>query len=179
MQEGEFYPKLKVRILRLGHRYSRDRRISTHVGLVARAFGADELLMDVGDKQLEKTLSSIVREWGGEFRIKFIKNWKSYVRNFDGDKIHLTMYGINVNDCITSIRASAKDKLIIIGGQKVPSGLYGMVDYNVSLGGQPHSEVAALAVFLDRLFEGKELGREFNGRKRIIPQERGKMVIDG
>lgn len=169
---------MKVKVLRLGHRYSRDRRISTHVGLVARAFGADKLLMDAKDSQLEESISEITEEWGGEFRINFVKNWKKFLRDFDGEKIHLTMYGINVDDRITDIRASNKDKLIIIGGQKVPSELYGLADYNISIGSQPHSEVAALAVFLDRLFEGKELEREFNGRKRIIPQESGKKVIE-
>jgi len=34
-----------------------------------------------------------------------------------------------------------------------------------------------LAVFLDRLFEGQELSKEFEGAKiRIIPQTRGKKV---
>ncbi len=169
---------MKVKVLRLGHRYSRDRRISTHVGLVARAFGADELLMDVEDKQLGESITGIAKEWGGEFEISFIKNWKKFLREFDGEKIHLTMYGINIDDRITDIRASKKDKLIIIGGQKVPSDLYELADYNIAIGSQPHSEVAALSIFLDRLFDGKELSRKFNGRKSIIPQERGKKVIE-
>ena len=169
---------MKVKVLRLGHRYSRDRRISTHVGLVARAFGADELLMDVEDKQLGESITGIAQEWGGEFRVNFIKNWKKFLRDFEGDKIHLTMYGINVDDCIGKIKSSGKDKLIIIGGQKVPSDLYELVDHNIAIGSQPHSEVAALSIFLDRLFDGKELRKEFNGRKRIIPQERGKKVIE-
>ncbi|HID73768.1 MAG TPA: tRNA (cytidine(56)-2'-O)-methyltransferase, partial [Thermoplasmata archaeon] len=42
----------------------------------------------------------------------------------------------------------------------------------------PHSEVAALAIFLDRYFEGKELRRDFGGPKRVIPHHRGKSVID-
>ena len=169
---------MKVKVLRLGHRYSRDRRISTHVGLVARAFGADELLMDVEDKQLGESITGIAQEWGGEFRVNFIENWKKFLREFDGEKIHLTMYGINVDDCISEIKSSGKDKLIIIGGQKVPSDLYELADYNIAIGNQPHSEVAALSIFLDRLFDGKELSRKFNGRKRIIPQERGKKVIE-
>lgn len=169
---------MKVKILRLSHRYSRDRRITTHVGLVARAFGADELLMDVEDKQLKESISSIVEDWGGKFKINFIKDWKRFLRDFKGEKIHLTMYGINVDDRIDEVRASKKDKLIIIGGQKVPSDLYELVDYNIAIGNQPHSEVAALAIFLDRLFDGNELKTVFNGKKRIIPQERGKQFIE-
>ena len=50
-------------------------------------------------------------------------------------------------------------------------------DFNVSIGNQPHSECAALAVFLDRFCEGKELAKEFgNAKKRIIPQKRGKKI---
>ncbi|MHC1589292.1 MAG: RNA methyltransferase, partial [Methermicoccaceae archaeon] len=34
---------------------------------------------------------------------------------------------------------------------KVPREVYELSDYNVAVGNQPHSEVAALAVMLDRL----------------------------
>jgi tRNA (cytidine56-2'-O)-methyltransferase len=44
---------------------------------------------------------------------------------------------------------------------------------------QPHSEVAGLAVFLDRLFEGRELDREWaNAEKRVVPMATGKKVLD-
>ena len=95
----------------------------------------------------------------------------------DGIKIHLTMYGLELNKKIGEIKSSNKNILIIVGGQKVPADLYEMVDYNISVGTQPHSEVAALSVFLDRLFEGKELDRKFPGGKEIVPQECGKKII--
>jgi tRNA (cytidine56-2'-O)-methyltransferase len=42
---------------------------------------------------------------------------------------------------------------------------------------QPHSEVAALAVTLDRLFEGRELDREWaDAERRVVPQQTGKLV---
>ncbi|RLI90767.1 MAG: tRNA (cytidine(56)-2'-O)-methyltransferase [Candidatus Altiarchaeales archaeon] len=169
---------MRTVILRLGHRYIRDKRISTHIGLVARAFGADELLMDIQDPLVERSINRVVEEWGDGFEIGIIKDWKSYVKNFNGDRIHLTMYGININECIDKIKKSTRDKLIIIGGKKVPSDVYSLVDYNVAIGNQPHSEVAALAVFLDRLLEGRELDREFKGKKRIIPQEHGKRLVE-
>ncbi len=87
------------------------------------------------------------------------------------------MYGININDTIEKIKSSGKDKLIIIGGKKVPSGMYHLADYNMAIGNQPHSEVSALAVFLDRLFGGNELEKKFHGRSTIIPQEHGKRVL--
>ena len=40
-----------ITILRIGHRISRDKRITTHVALVARAFGADNILVDTKDKK--------------------------------------------------------------------------------------------------------------------------------
>jgi tRNA (cytidine56-2'-O)-methyltransferase len=48
----------------------------------------------------------------------------------------------------------------------------------VSVGNQPHSEVAALAIFLDRHTGGKALEKDLKGRLRIVPNPRGKTVID-
>lgn len=168
----------KVTVLRLGHRFSRDKRISTHIALVARAFGAEKVVFDVLDNEIAESTEKICGEWGGNISVESIKSWKSYIEAFDGDRIHLTMYGININDCIERIKPSKRDKLVIVGGQKVPSEVYSLVDYNVAVGNQPHSEVAALAVFLDRLFSGKELEKEFSGKKTIVPQERGKKVLE-
>jgi len=103
---------------------------------------------------------------GGNIRLSEIKNWKKYVEEFKGEKIHLTMYGVNINDCIEKIASSKKDKLIIVGGQKVPSEIYKLADYNVAIGNQPHSEVAALAVFMDRLCQGKELEKNSTEKRQ-------------
>ncbi|MBN2251282.1 MAG: tRNA (cytidine(56)-2'-O)-methyltransferase [Candidatus Altiarchaeota archaeon] len=168
----------KVSVLRLGHRFSRDKRTSTHIALVARAFGAGEVILDVVDKELEKSISGICSEWGGRLEVRHVTDWKGLVRDFQGERIHLTMYGININDRIEEIKKTKRDKLLIVGGQKVPSDVYQLVDYNLAVGNQPHSEVAALAVFLDRLFEGKELESGFRGKKRIIPREKGKKVVE-
>ncbi len=64
--------------------------------------------------------------------------------------------------------------------KKVPPEFYSaeVSDFNVAVGNQPHSECAAVAVFLDRFFEGKELARRFKKAKiKIIPQERGKKTV--
>ncbi|MCK4491197.1 MAG: tRNA (cytidine(56)-2'-O)-methyltransferase [Candidatus Altiarchaeales archaeon] len=167
---------MKISVLRLGHRYARDKRVSTHICLVARAFGADEIIFDIWDSMLEQSIERVVQEWGGRFRITFTTNWKKYLQEFRGDKIHLTMYGINIDEHLDEIRSSHRDKIIIIGGKKVPSELYSLVDFNVAIGNQPHSEVAALAVFLDRFFKGEELKKKFDGRKKIIPQDNGKQL---
>ena len=49
---------------------------------------------------------------------------------------------------------------------------------NISVGNQPHSEIAALAIFLDRFTEGKALYEDRNGRMTVIPNERGKTVVN-
>lgn len=154
----------------------RDKRISTHIGLVARALGADELLMDVRDPDVEESVAAVVSEWGGSFSVGVVPNANKYMKEFAGDRIHLTMYGIGVSDCVKKIATSGRDKLIIVGGKKVPSEVYHMVDYNVAVGNQPHSEVAALAIFLDRLQGGCWEKKDFSGKKRIAPQEHGKLV---
>jgi tRNA (cytidine56-2'-O)-methyltransferase len=86
------------------------------------------------------------------------------------------MYGININNLLPGIDIKRKI-LIIVGASKVPKEIYSIADYNIALGHQPHSEVSALAVFLDRLFEGRELAKTFNDAKiRIIPSQKGKSV---
>ena len=99
-------------------------------------------------------------------------------RKGGGEVIHLTLYGIHIDDIIERIRGSGKDKLVIVGAEKVPRAYYEIADYNVAIGSQPHSEVAALAVFLDRLFQGKQfLKKPKDPKLLILPSERGKKVV--
>ena len=86
------------------------------------------------------------------------------------------MYGLPVQKVEKELRK--KDKLlVIIGSQKVERAVYEKSDYNVSVTLQPHSEIAALAVFLDRVFEGKELGKKFPKAKiEVEPVNKGKKV---
>jgi tRNA (cytidine56-2'-O)-methyltransferase len=87
------------------------------------------------------------------------------------------MYGIDVDSAMKSLRRKKRGVLVIIGSEKVPRDAYELADYNISVGTQPHSEIAALAIFLDRIFRGKELRKEFSGgRLKIVPSERGKVV---
>jgi len=47
----------------------------------------------------------------------------------------------------------------------------------VAVGNQPHSEVSALGVLLDRIQQGKQFEFKFENPERvIIPQEQGKDV---
>jgi tRNA (cytidine56-2'-O)-methyltransferase len=170
---------MRVVVLRLGHRPERDKRITTHVGLVARAFGAEEMLLNGRDAHVEESLADVAERWGGDFRLKADVSWKGEVvrwKEAGGKVVHLTMYGSNLPDVIEEIKQS-ENILVVVGAEKVPAEMYELADWNVAVGNQPHSEVAALAIFLDRLFEGKELRREFEGGLKILPSARGKHVI--
>ena len=169
----------RVYVLRLGHRPLRDARVTTHVLLTARAFGASGAIYSgERDAKLEETIRDVVERWGGDFEVRYEKDWRSVLSGWKnrGSICHLTMYGIPVDECLDEI-PRVGDILVVVGSKKVPRDVYELADFNVAIGNQPHSEVAALAVFLDRLFGGEELKREFNGAKiRIIPQRRGKKV---
>ena len=72
-----------ITVLRIGHRINRDKRITTHVALVARAFNADKILIDTLDKKIENTIRSTITRFGGDLEIetgvdkkKTIKEWK-------------------------------------------------------------------------------------------------------
>ncbi|GIU70627.1 MAG: tRNA (cytidine(56)-2'-O)-methyltransferase [Candidatus Nitrosocaldaceae archaeon] len=166
-------------ILRLGHRYVRDYRVSTHLALVARAFGADKMLVSSIEDEVKKSINEVNERWGGDFVIEEIGNrWRDIIKDWKNKGnyiIHLTMYGININDIIDEIREK-KDIMIIVGAEKVPREVYELSDYNIAIGNQPHSEIAALAVFLDRYHQGRELEKEFKGKFRIKPSNRYKIV---
>jgi len=162
-----------VEILRLGHRAYRDKRITTHLALVARAFGADKIVLTgQRDEKLIGIVQKIVDKFGGNFSIIYEKDHISYLMNKkkEGFKIvHLTMYGLPFQEKIKNISGKL---VVVVGGEKVPAEIYGAADYNLSVTSQPHSEVAALAVFLDHYFSGKY--KEFNGKIRIKPSAKGK-----
>jgi tRNA (cytidine56-2'-O)-methyltransferase len=168
---------MRVVILRIGHRYVRDYRVTTHVALVGRAFGAEKMLVTNAEDEIKKSVREVNERWGGSFAVEEIDSWKSAIKEWKktGKVVHLTMYGVNVEDAIAQIRKE-KNLMVVIGAEKVPKEVYDISDYNISIGNQPHSEIAALAIFLDRLFEGRQFKQEFNGKIRIVPSSKGKVV---
>ena len=165
-----------ITVLRLGHRPARDKRVTTHVALTARAFGADAVLVSTRDPGLERSIRGVVRRFGGTFRIETGVAWRRILNEWQGTKVHLTMYGERLEHVLP--RIPREDLLIVVGAEKVPRELFDLVDWNVAVGNQPHSEVAALAIFLDRLLGPSTLGREFTGPLRIRPSPRGKDVVE-
>jgi len=165
-----------ITVLRIGHRISRDKRITTHVALVARAFGADKIIIGTKDNKIEDNVRSICARFGGDFEIESGVDKKKIIKEWSGVIVHLTMYGEKLNKSIDEIDKN-KDLLIIVGAEKVPPQIYEMADFNVSVGNQPHSEVAALAVFLDRYNMGSWNEKQFNGKIEILPSNKGKKVV--
>jgi tRNA (cytidine56-2'-O)-methyltransferase len=178
----------EIVVLRWGHRPQRDVRLTTHVALTARALGASGfLLSDTVDKRIKETVEKVTGNWGGAFSFEMDTTWKSSVKSWKakgGVVVHLTVYGENIetSDVLDRIRGSGKKVLLLVGSQKVPGDFFSddVSDFNVSIGNQPHSECAALAVFLDRFFGGKELAQGFKKAKiKVVPQERGKKTVVG
>ena len=170
---------MTVNVLRLSHRLVRDDRVTTHVALVARAFGADKIYVVGGENHLKESIDRVSDRWGKGFEVELIDNWKTLDNKFkkQGLIIHLTMYGEEVDIIIDKIKTQVKDILIVIGSEKVPREIFDISDYNVSIGHQPHSEIAALAIFLDRLFEGKSLKKLFNDSQiNIKPSAKSKDI---
>jgi tRNA (cytidine56-2'-O)-methyltransferase len=176
-----------IAVLRWGHRPQRDARLTSHVALAARAFGASSfILSDCEDQKIKETVEKISRSWGGDFEFTMGTPWKKAVENWrkqGGIVVHLTAYGENIesSNVLDRIKKAEKDIMIIVGSQKVPNEFYftETSDFNVAIGNQPHSECASLAVFLDRFFGGKELEREFEeARIKIVPQRKGKRIVE-
>lgn len=173
---------MRVKVLRLGHRVIRDKRLTTHVALTARAFGADEAVISgEQDKGILESIKDICDRWGGTFKVSYDKSWKSFIEQHKKDGweiIHLTMYGLPYQEQLEGMRKSKKNKLVIVGSEKVPPEVYQLADWNVSVTSQPHSEAAALGVFLHDFFEGKELNKKFDNPKlKVIPKSAGKETV--
>lgn len=170
-----------VSVLRLGHRRERDKRITSHLGLTARAFGADEVILagEEDDSALE-TWNSVSQRFGGNLRSRFEPKPMSWLRQFakTGTVIHLTMYGESWRE-VTGEIPKDKPAVIVVGGTKVPAEVFSIADHNVSVGNQPHSEVSALGVFMESWLGPVEESSKFaGGQIEVVPSERGKKVVN-
>ena len=97
---------MNVNVLRLDHRLKRDKRITTHVCLTARAFGASKIyLAGEEDHRLMENVRDIVNRWGGDFEVEYIEHYMQLIMNWrdNGGKIvHLTMYGSQAHEVVES-----------------------------------------------------------------------------
>jgi tRNA (cytidine56-2'-O)-methyltransferase len=170
----------EVAVLRLGHRPGRDDRMTTHVALTARALGADRVVLPENASDAADTARSVAERFGGPLAVEQ-RPPRAALRNWTGRVAHLTMYGEPVQAVADELRAAHRETplLAVVGAEKVSFDVYERADWNVAVTNQPHSEVAGLAVFLDRLFEGRELDARWPGaERRVVPQATGKRVVD-
>ena len=171
----------RLEVLRLGYRKGRDPRITTHLALVARAMGADGfLLAGDEDKEMFENLNSVSDRFGGDLETKQVSGMghlKKHVAN-GGVAVHLTMYGEPFRKAIPKMRRD-RPLVIVVGGAKVPGDVYKICQHNVAVGNQPHSEVAALALFMDAWFGESATERNFDNARLIIEGTNdGKLVHD-
>ena len=181
---GVIMTGFEIEVLRLGHRLGRDPRITTHLALVSRAMGASSfVLAGDEDEKLFSNIHSVNERFGHGLSCRYEKSPMRMLReiaNSDEESkpiiIHLTMYGEPFKQVIPNI---PKDKpvVVVVGGAKVPGELFKVSDFNIAVGNQPHSEVAALALFLDSWTDGEGFNREFSEPQLVIsPSKSGKDV---
>jgi len=171
----------EIIVIRLGERIIRDYRVNTHLGLVARALGCKELIFQGSEyKELRESVEKVNEHWGQGLKVRFSESIYGEAKKLKAKGfciIHLTMYGKQITEKVKEIRKNKKI-CIILGGEKVPREYYELADYNISVANQPHSEIAALAIVLHEIFEGKELATKFKkGKIKIEPCEKGKKVV--
>ena len=168
-----------IEVIRIGQRLVRDDRVTTHVALVSRAFGAEKIFMTEVNPEIKDTLEKINKTWGGNFTVEFIDKWKPIVKKKKEENfriIHLTMYGESINDVQKQIQKE-ENLLVVVGAEKVPREIYELADFNVGVGNQPHSEISALAILLDRIQKGEQFEKSFpNAERKIMPTKNGKNV---
>jgi len=164
-----------ISVLKIGHRPERDKRITTHCALVARAFGCSEFVYTgKRDPALEESVARVSERWGGEFRVRYSNSWRREISNFPGLRVHLTMYGVPFESELRRLKGNV---LLVVGGEKVPREVFELADLNLSVTSQPHSEVGALAVVL---YAVNGTDHDFpNAKLRIVPSPKGKVVRPG
>ncbi|HYA33190.1 MAG TPA: tRNA (cytidine(56)-2'-O)-methyltransferase [Candidatus Bathyarchaeia archaeon] len=169
---------MEIVVLRLGHRVDRDQRVTTHVGLCARALGAHGMLLAASDHSVVDTMRDVVKRWGGDFWVRDNVNWREEIVKWKrelGTVVHLTMYGENLPKAVNRLKANKL--MVVVGAEKVPPDLYHLADYNVAVTNQPHSEIAALSVFLDHVQRGQELTADFAGKTKIVGNTGNKVGV--
>lgn len=73
--------KTTIEVLRIGQRVVRDDRVTTHVALVSRAFGASKIFMNEINPEIKHTLQRVNKSWGSNFEIEYIENWRALLKS--------------------------------------------------------------------------------------------------
>ena len=99
--------RANVTVVRLGHRQQRDKRITSHLGLTARAMGASHfVLCGDNDPSVLATLNDVTNNFGGDFTSEHQSKPMGWLKRFSkggGRIVHLTMYGESYDSVTSSI----------------------------------------------------------------------------
>ena len=88
-----------IEVLRLSHRIRRDIRLSTHVALTSRAFGASKVYYSgQKDSSLEDSIKKL------NFPIEYTKSPKKLIKESRSTIIHLTMKGDDYKKIIPKLK---------------------------------------------------------------------------
>ncbi|MBR9707085.1 MAG: tRNA (cytidine(56)-2'-O)-methyltransferase, partial [Candidatus Diapherotrites archaeon] len=140
---------------------------------------AEFILSGDNDQKLLNGVNRVTQQFGGLFHTEYVQKWRPWLKQQkkEGFKVvHLTMYGLQLNKQVVKLRKHPR-LVVVVGSAKVPPDLYELADYNISIGNQPHSEVAAISLFLHEYYKGRELNKVFkNAKKTVIPKAKGKNV---
>ncbi|MEC9332756.1 MAG: tRNA (cytidine(56)-2'-O)-methyltransferase, partial [Candidatus Thermoplasmatota archaeon] len=138
---------------------------------------ASRMYLSKPDSRVVTTIDEVVAKFGGDFEIEPLTNPRKFAKNWKGQIVHLTMFGLPLEDFEDKLRAEESPILFIVGAEKVPPWTFEYADYNISIGNQPHSEVSALAITLSRLNENY-MTQEFGGPLQVIPSIDYRKMID-
>ncbi|MEM3841088.1 MAG: hypothetical protein QXN59_00100 [Candidatus Micrarchaeaceae archaeon] len=149
--------------------------------LTARALGASSAVFTISNPQLisrlKRSCSVVAKKWGGNFSVQFTSNWKGYLESRRNYKtVHLTRYGIPVQKRLYTLR-SYKNIIIAISTTKELKSMCTVADFNISITSQPHSSIAAMAIFLNQYFAGRELSLNFSNAKfKVLPSQNEQLL---
>lgn len=140
--------------------------------LTSRALGASEITF-IGrkDPRLVRSINTINRNWGGKFRVSFVKSYDEIMSNSKKSiKIYLTRYGAPLQGKSQTIRTYKSIILIVTLKDNVKQ-IHDTSDFNISVSSQPHSSSGAVAIFLHEYYKGRELAMHFeNARYKLVPK---------
>jgi|TARA_B110000263_G_scaffold26443_1_gene20213 tRNA (cytidine56-2'-O)-methyltransferase len=164
-------------VLRIGHRPERDKRITSHVALTSRAFGAKKMYLHRSDSRVIETVNDVVGKFGGDFVIETTENPKKIIKEWSGKIVHLTMFGLPIDENLVEIKKIDEPILVVVGAEKVPPWVFEYSDFNIAIGSQPHSEVSALAIALSKISENS-YNQNFDGPIQVIPSGERRNMVD-
>jgi len=83
---------LVIEVVRIGQRVVRDDRVTTHVALVSRAFGAEKIFMTEVNPEIKDTLEKINKTWGGNFVVEFVDKWKPIIKKKKEENFKIVIF---------------------------------------------------------------------------------------